>query len=270
MTGTHSVPPCTTLYVEIREAVAWITLKRPDRFNALDPTLARELREVANHCSADRHLRAAVLTGTGEQAFCAGGDVAVFGAHLDNLEQLVKDITTDLHAAISRFARMRAPLIGAVNGVAAGAGLGLVACCDLVIAAETATFTSAYTRIGLAPDGSSTYFLSRILGPRRAMELFLTNRVLSADEALDWGLVNRVVPADRLIQEAGDLAGQLAAGPTAAYGSVKRLLDSAPTSGLETQMEQESLAIAAAGASADGREGISAFLEKRPPRFTGS
>ncbi len=260
----------STLDYDVRDAVAWITFKRPDRFNALDPVMAREFCDAANRCSSDRAVRAAVLSGSGEQAFCAGGDVSVFGEHLDGLDLLVKDITTYLHAAVSRFARMRAPLIGAVNGVAAGAGLGIVACCDLVVAAESATFTSAYTRIGLAPDGSSTYFLNRLLGPRRAMELFLTNRVLSAAEALDWGLVNRVVPADRLAEEAGALARQLAEGPTGAYGSVKRLLESAASAGLETQMEQESLAIAAAGASADGQEGIRAFLEKRPPRFTGA
>lgn len=259
----------STLDYDVRDAVAWITLKRPDRFNALDPVLAREFCDAANRCSSDRGVRAAVLTGSGEQAFCAGGDVSVFGEHLDALDLLVKEITTTLHAAVSRLVRMRAPLIGAVNGVAAGAGLGLVACCDLVVAAESATFTSAYTRIGLAPDGSSTYFLNRLLGPRRAMELFLTNRVLTSAEALDWGLVNRVVPAGKLAEEAGALARQLAEGPTGAFGSVKRLLESAASAGLETQMEQESLAIAAAGASADGQEGIRAFLDKRKPRFTG-
>jgi 2-(1,2-epoxy-1,2-dihydrophenyl)acetyl-CoA isomerase len=157
-----------------------------------------------------------------------------------------------------------------VNGVAAGAGLSLAACCDLAVAAETATFTSAYTRIGLAPDGSSTYFLSRLLGPRRAMELYLTNRVLTAAEALDWGLVNRVVPAGSLLAEADKLARQLAEGPTGAFASVKALLQSAGNESLETQMELESRAIAAAGASADGQEGIRAFMAKRPPRFTGA
>jgi 2-(1,2-epoxy-1,2-dihydrophenyl)acetyl-CoA isomerase len=259
----------TTLDYEVRDAVAWITFSRPERFNAMNAVMTRELCDIANRCSSDRRVRAAVLTGSGEQAFCAGGDVSAFAERLDDIEILVKEMTTYLHAAVSRFARMRAPLIAAVNGVAAGAGLSVVSCCDLALAAETATFTSAYTRIGLTPDGSSTHFLSRLIGPRRAMELYLTNRVLSATEALDWGLVNRVVPAEALIAEAATLATQLAAGPTAAFGGVKALLQSAASESLETQMELETQAIAAAGASADGQEGIRAFVEKRPARFTG-
>jgi 2-(1,2-epoxy-1,2-dihydrophenyl)acetyl-CoA isomerase len=267
---THSGRTYTTLDYDVREAVAWITFKRPERFNALDPAMARELCDVAIRCSSDRGVRAAVMTGSGEQAFCAGGDVSVFAARLDDIEVLVKEMTTYLHAAVSRFARMRAPLITAVNGVAAGAGFSLVTCCDLAIAAESATFTSAYTRIGLTPDGSSTHFLSRLVGTRRAMELYLTNRVLTAAEALDWGLVNRVVPADSLATEAGALARQLAEGPTGAFGGVKALLQSAAGESLETQMELESRAIAAAGASPDGQEGIRAFIDKRPARFTGA
>ncbi|MGD1876934.1 MAG: enoyl-CoA hydratase/isomerase family protein [Kiloniellaceae bacterium] len=259
----------STLDYELRDGVAWITFTRPERFNALDPAMARELCDVANLCSSDRRVRAAVLTGSGEQAFCAGRDVSVFADNLDTIEVLVKEMTTYLHAAVSRFARMRAPLIAAVNSVAAGAGFSLVTGCDLAIAAEGATFTSAYTRIGLTPDGSSTYFLSRLVGTRRAAELYLTNRVLSAPEALDWGLVNRVVPAADLLDTAGTLARQLADGPTAAHGGVKALLQSAATESLETQMELESRAIAAAGASADGQEGIRAFIAKRRPKFTG-
>jgi 2-(1,2-epoxy-1,2-dihydrophenyl)acetyl-CoA isomerase len=260
----------TTLDYQVSDAVAWITLDRPERLNALDPEMARELCEVANRCSSDPQIRAAVLTGRGDQAFCAGGDVSVFAERLDTLDLLVKEMTTHLHAAVSRFARMRAPLVAAVNGVAAGAGLSLAACCDLAVAAENASFTSAYTRIGLTPDGSSTHFLSRLVGPRRAMELYLTNRVLSAREAFDWGLVNRVVAAEALAPEAEALARRLAEGPTAAFGSVKALLQSAASESLETQMERETQAIAAAGNSADGREGIRAFVAKRPPRFTGS
>jgi 2-(1,2-epoxy-1,2-dihydrophenyl)acetyl-CoA isomerase len=260
----------TTLDYEVRDNVAWIVFDRPERFNALDPVMTREMLDIANRCGSDNRVRAAVLTGSGEQAFCAGGDVSAFAERLDDIDVLVKEMTTCLHAAISRFARMRAPLIAAVNGVAAGAGLSAVACCDLAIAAQTATFTSAYTRIGLTPDGSSTHFLPRLVGHRRAMELYLTNRVLSADEALDWGLVNRVVSAEALIAEATALAEQLAEGPTGAFGGVKDLLQSAASESLETQMERETQAIAAAGVSADGQEGIRAFIEKRPARFTGS
>lgn len=162
------------------------------------------------------------------------------------------------------------PLITAVNGVAAGGGLSLVACCDLAISAEHARYTSAYTQIGLTPDGSSTYYLSRLLGTRRAMELYLTNRVLSAAEALDWGLVNRVVPSAALQDEAGALATQLAAGPTRAYGGVKKLLLMAAHESLESQMERESRHIAELCMTADSSEGVRAFLDKRAPRFTGA
>lgn len=260
----------TTLDYEVRDNVAWITFHRPESYNALNPVMTRELLDIANRCGSDARVRAAVLTGSGVQAFCAGGDVSAFAERLDDIDILVKEMTTYLHAAISRFARMRAPLIAAVNGVAAGAGLSAVACCDLAIAAQTATFTSAYTRIGLTPDGSSTHFLTRLVGHRRAMELYLTNRVLSADEALDWGLVNRVVPTEALIAEAAALAGALAEGPTAAFGGLKDLLQSAASESLETQMERETQAIAAAALSADGQEGIRALIEKRPARFTGS
>ena len=128
---------------------------------------SKDLLDVANRCGTDKAVRAAVLTGTGDKAFCAGGDIAEFAGGADKISLLLKEMTTYLHAAVSRFAWMRAPLIGAVNGVAAGAGLSVVAFCDLAIAADTATFTSAYTRIGFTPDGSSSYFLTRILGTRR-------------------------------------------------------------------------------------------------------
>jgi len=254
---------------DVQDGIARITLNRPDRFNAMDRQMGEELYDVANRCSSDKSVRAAILTGSGEQAFCAGGDIASFVDNADDIERLLKEMTTVLHAAISRFAWMDAPLIAAVNGVAAGAGLSLMSFCDLAIAADTATFTSAYTRIGLTPDGSSTYFLSRILGTRRAMELYLTNRTLSAGEALDWGLVNRVVPAAELGQAADSLAGEIAAGPTRAYGGIKKLMLMATNDSLESQMERETRLIVEMGASRDGREGARAFVEKRKPRFTG-
>ena len=226
---------------------------------------------IANRCSTDPAVRCVLLTGAGDRAFCAGGDVPGFHAGIESGEigLLIQRMTQALHMAISRFARMRAPLVGAVNGVAAGAGFSLAAACDLVIAADTARFASAYTRIGLTPDGSSTYFLTRLVGPRRAMELHMTDRVLTAAEALDWGIVNRVVPAAALPEEAGKLAAQLAAGPTRAFGTVKKLVQTGLADTLESQMEREARAILEMAQTEDGREGIAAFVAKRAPRFTG-
>ncbi|MGH8031237.1 MAG: enoyl-CoA hydratase/isomerase family protein, partial [Luteimonas sp.] len=212
-------------------------------------------------------IRAVVLTGAGDKAFCAGGDVAGFGADPSNIALLVKEMTACFHAAISRFAWMDAPLIGMVNGVAAGAGLSLTACCDLVVATDTATFTSAYTQIGLSPDGSSTYFLPRLIGVRRTAELYLTNRVLSAQEALDWGLVNQVVRPDALRSTVSALVAKLVRGPAQAHGAVKRLLLMS-TDTLESQMEREARHIAELSQAQDGLEGVRAFCERRKPVFS--
>ena len=158
----------TGLSFELHQGVARITINRPTQYNALDLAGMKELLVLATRCSTDPSVRAVVLTGAGDKAFCAGGDVAAFAAHADNIQQLLTEMTASFHLAISRLAWMRAPLIAAVNGVAAGAGVSLVAAADLVIAVDTAKFTSAYTQIGLTPgDGSSSYFLTRVLGPRR-------------------------------------------------------------------------------------------------------
>ncbi len=254
---------------DIRDGIAWISFNRPASLNAMNRQVMIELYDIANRCATDKSIRAAVLTGTGERAFCAGGDVAGFHADRDNIALRVHEGTTLLHSAASRFSWMKAPIIAAVNGVAAGAGLSALAWCDLAIAADTASFTSAYTKIGFTPDGSSTWFLSRLIGRRRAMELYLTNRVLTAQEALDWGLINRIVPAADLIAEAEKLAAQLAQGPTRAYGGVKQLLQRAANDSLESQMEFETRMLSEIAASKDAHEGIAAFVEKRRPAFTG-
>ncbi|MGH8677055.1 MAG: enoyl-CoA hydratase/isomerase family protein [Burkholderiales bacterium] len=254
---------------EIQDNVAWITLNRPSALNAIDSQSIKELYDIANRCSSDKSVRAAVLTGAGDRAFCAGGDVSEFAANADSIELLIREMTGYLHMAVSRFAWMRAPLIASVNGVAAGAGLSLVACCDLAIAADTAKFTSAYTHIGLTPDGSSTFFLTRLLGRRRTLELYLTNRTLTAQEALDWGLINRVVPAKDLADEVKKLAQQLASGPTRAYGGIKKLVLMSPNDTLESQMERETRIIAEMSTTADGLEGVRAFTQKRKPKFVG-
>jgi 2-(1,2-epoxy-1,2-dihydrophenyl)acetyl-CoA isomerase len=256
-----------TLLFEVRKGVAHITLNRPDAANSINLQMSKDLAYAALSCDEDPAVRAVLISGKG-RIFCGGGDVASFSRTLDTLPVLLKELTTYLHAAISRFARMRAPVVVAVNGAAAGAGFSLASAGDLVIAVEAAKFTMAYTAIGLAPDGSSTYHLPRLIGTRRALELMLTNRVLSAAEALEWGLVNRVVANDALAEESEALAARLAAGPTVAFGAVKDLVSHCHDS-LESQMERETRRIADCARTADAREGIGAFIEKRKPAFRG-
>lgn len=257
-----------TLTFDVADGVATITLNRPDAVNAMTRAMMLDLFAVARRCDADDAIRAVVLTGNGKM-FCAGGDLKEFSAQGDAMPAFIAEIATYLHAAITRFQRMDAPLIIAVNGMAAGAGLSLVASGDLVIAAEEAAFTCAYTNAGITPDGSSTYFLAKHVGLMRAKELVLTNRRLTAAEALEWGLVTKVVPGDQLLGEAQALAAQLAEGPTKAFGGSKRLLLSAFSGTLETQLEDETVSIANQVKNHDGREGIEAFAARRKPEFKG-
>jgi len=252
----------------VDKQIARITIMRGDVFNSLNLEAMQELMHIANHCGSDADIRVAILTGEGSRAFCAGGDVAAFEKS-DNVSILLKEMTTCLHTAVSRFARMNAPLIARVNGVAAGAGLSLMAASDMAISTDQSRFTSAYTAIGLTPDGSSSYFLPRIIGARRTMELYMTNRTLNADEALDWGLVNQVVPADALDETVDKLAKQLAQGPTLAYGGIKKLVQMSFNDTLESQMERETRSIVRMGSTPDGIEGVKAFIEKRKPEFKG-
>ena len=260
--------PYENITLERRDGVATLTLNRPDAANSIDVPLGRDLMHAAIECDDDPDVRAVVLTGAGRM-FCAGGDLRSFADAGPKIASRLKELTAYLHAAISRLTRMDAPVVAAVNGMAAGAGFSLAIAADLVVASEAAGFVMAYTQAGLVPDGSSTFFLPRRIGDRRARELMLTNRRLSAAEALEWGLVNQVVAADQLLPTATKLAGALAAGPTRAYGAVKALLNESFEHGLEAQMELESRAIAGAAITADGQEGIRAFLEKRKPAFTG-
>lgn len=248
--------------------VAVITMNRPENANALNMTMGKELFEISIECDENPDIRAVILTGAGK-FFSGGGDLASFSAAGDKMSALMKELTTYLHASLSRFARMDAPLITAINGMAAGGGLSMAACGDLGIASENAKFTMAYTKAGLVPDGSSTYYIARHIGLRRTQELLLTNRILTAAEALDWGLVNRVVPADKVMDEAMELATTLASGPTKTYGLVKDLLLNTFSDSLETQMEKEARGISTAALTEDGREGIAAFLAKRTPVFKG-
>jgi 2-(1,2-epoxy-1,2-dihydrophenyl)acetyl-CoA isomerase len=258
-----------TLLYEVRDGVAHITLNREKAANALNLRMCQELEQVALTAQEDASVRA-VLIGARGRMFCAGGDLPAMGEAAGEAPALLKRMTIHLHAALSILARMDAPTVAAVGGAAAGAGFSLVCATDLAIAGESAKFTMAYTAAGLAPDGSSTWHLPRLVGRRRAAELMLLNRRLSAAEALEWGILNQVVPDAEVDATAGKLAAQLAQGPTRAYGTVKALLTSSGSESFETQMELESRGIADSARSADGQEGVAAFLAKRAPKFTGA
>ena len=257
-----------TLDFSISNNIATITLNRPENANALNPIMAKELSNMAIECDENKDIRAVIIEGSGKM-FCAGGDLKAFSDAGDSAPALIKQMAGDLHIAISRFSRMDAPTIAAVNGTAAGAGFSIAISADVVISAKSAKFVMAYTNAGLSPDGSSTYFLPRRIGDRRARELMLTNRVLSADEALEWGLINKIVDQENLSATTRELAEKFASGPTLAYGKVKNLLNASFDNGLETQMELETRGISDMARSSDGREGIQAFLNKRKPNFKG-
>jgi len=257
-----------TLLFDVREGVAHLTLNRPTAANAIDMAMGRELMDAVTRCDSDTSVRAVLLSATGKM-FSGGGDLAAFSNYGDDVLRALKELTGYLHIAVSRLMRMRAPVVVAVNGVAAGAGMSLAMAGDYVLAAESARFTMAYTKAGLSPDGGATHVLPRLVGLRRTQELMLLNRVLSAREAEAWGLVSRVVPDAELQAEAEKIVKQLAEGPTVAFGGVKRLLAGTSTTALEAQLELESREIAVASQTEDGKEGMAAFLGKRPPRFTG-
>ena len=241
-----------------------ITLNRPDAANGMNDTMTRELAHAAARCDTEA-TKVVVLTGSG-RFFCAGGDLKSF-ATAPSRGRFIKGVADDLHRAISTFARMDAVLIVAVNGVAAGAGFSLAVTGDLVLAAESASFTMAYSRAGLSPDGSSSYYLPRLIGITRTKELMLTNRTLPAQEALQWGLVTEVVADAELADRTDQLADQMAATAKQSNGGVKALMLGTFKNGLEEQMELEGRLIAERAESADGREGIDAFLGKRKAEF---
>jgi len=246
------------------DGVAHIRLVRPEAANAIDLTFALEFRDAAEAC-AEPGTRVVMLSAEGKQ-FCGGGDLRSFNGQAD-LSAHLAEVTSHLHRGIEILVELDAPVVIAVQGPAAGAGLGLVCAGDIVIAAESARFLMAYTAAGLSPDGSSSYFLPRLVGLRRALDLTLTNRSISASEGLEWGLVSRVVADHDVAGEAASLAEALAGGPTLAFGASKRLLRSGGDLRSHLALERETLSRCAG--TADGREGVRAFAERRAARFTG-
>jgi len=264
------MPEYRNLKFDVSGNVAHIMFDRPDAANGFNLDHAREFSDVIRICDESPDIRAVLLSGAGK-LFSAGGDLKSFHAQPPGeLPAYLDRVTHFLHGAVSAFAHMSAPVVAAVHGSAAGAGFSLVCACDFVFAAESAKFTMAYTRAGLTPDGSSTYFLPRIVGYRKALQLAVSNPLLSATEARELGIVTEVVPDAELMTRTHTFAEQLAAGPTAAFGGVKRLLLESANNDLETQMARETEWICSMAKTKDGPEGIKAFLEKRPPKFLGS
>ena len=256
--------------VERRGAIATVTLNRPERLNAIDRALGEALRETMLALELDGAVRAVVLRGAGA-GFMAGGDLNVFHEHMGaDLDRVILDITHAFHDAIVSMRRMAKPVIASVHGACAGAGFSTAMACDLVIAADTAFFTLAYSLIGASPDGSSTFFLPRLVGMHKAMELVLLADRFDAAKAAELGLVNMVVPESALEAETATLAERLAAGPTLAYGRAKALLNRSLGSDLADQLDAEAQSIAACSGTRDFAEGVAAFLEKRKPGFEGT
>ncbi len=251
---------------KVENNLATITLNRPKAANGLNMELGKELYEIVRQIDLDGSVRAVLINANGK-FFSAGGDLKYMEENFENLGPTVKHLADELHRCMAILARMEKPLIVAVNGMAAGAGFSIAISGDIVIAAESAQFTLAYTAAGLSPDGGASHRLPRLVGLRRATELLFLNRRLSAQEALEWGLVTQVVPDEELNEKAEKIALKLASGPTGSFATVKKLLLASYDNSLETQLEMEARGIAACASSENGKEGISAFLEKRKPNF---
>jgi len=254
------------LRVDVADAVATLTLDRADALNSLTIPLKVELLATFRRLARDREVRAIVLTGAG-RAFCAGQDLR------ERLEPGATPLATELreryNPLILAMRTIEKPIVGAINGVAAGAGASLAFACDIRIAAEGASFLLAFGRIGLVPDSGATWFLPRLVGPAKAAELALTGESLSAADAERLGLVAKVVPAATLLEEARALAGRLASGAPRAIALTKRALNRSWDTTLEESLEYEAYLQGIVGATDDHREGLAAFVEKRPPRFSG-
>ena len=245
-------------------AVLTITLNRPDVLNAFTADMHRELVGAFKE-AREPEVRAVVVTGAG-RGFCGGQDLNEFG---EAARDIAGRLRRHYHPTVLAVRELEKPVLAAVNGPAAGAGLSFACACDLRLAAESATFVPAFINIGLVPDMGGTFFVRRLVGTSRAFEWMTSSRRLSAAEALEWGLVSEVVPDDRLAERAAERAAELAALPTRGIGLTKRLFDHAETATLDEQLEFEAQLQAAATQTADFREGVSAFLEKRQPNFEG-
>lgn len=247
--------------LERRGAVAWLTLNRPDDANSIDVAMAEALMDAAKQVGKDDSARAVVITGAG-QMFCAGGDIKAFVAG-DDPAAAIDAITRPLHAALEGLVALDKPLVTLINGPAAGAGLGLAMAGDLVVAARSAHFTSAYTAIGLTPDCGTSWVLPRLIGLRRATELVFTNCRIGSEEAERIGLVTKVVENSELAAEGERIAQRLGQGAIAALGRSRRLLIEGLNRDLSAQLRIEARTIADSAMGAEGRNGVATFIERQ-------
>ena len=260
-----------TIQLDVRDdGVAIITLNRPDALNALNVAMGNDFQSALAE-ARERGARAVVLTGAG-RAFCAGGDLREMQqiAKRDGrVEAFFDEPLNLLHDCIRAIRNTPLPVIAAVSGFASGAGCNLALACDLVIAGESAKFNEAFIKIGLTPDCGGTFILPRLIGWKRAAELLMTGDVVDAKHAAEIGMINRAVPDQDLMADALALATRLATAPTASIGRIKKLLDQGAANNYDAQLDLEHSAQLESGQSVDFKEGVAAFMEKRPPRFTG-
>ena len=255
----------TDVVCTITDRIAHVRLTRSESANALRPQTCEELMQIARELHrTPRDLAAVVLSSEGP-IFCAGGDLKDF-ASADDLETYVFDMASTLHVALDLFDRLDAPTIAAVHGNAGGAGVSIVAAFDLAVVADSAKFTLGYSAIGLTPDGSSSYYLTRAVGLKRALDLALTNRTIDAQTACDWGLITRLAPAADVLAEAMALAEQLAKRETVVLGATKRLMSEGTNRTLRDAMAHETENVAWAASRPAVPESISAFVNRVPRR----
>lgn len=260
--------PLATIDYSVIDGIAIVCLDRPGERNAIDLRLAEDLLIAARRCAADRDIRAVLIKGNGP-ALTVGGDIGYFAESAPPHGELLRRMTGPFHEAFRILSRLDVPIVTAAHGSVAGGGLGFVYIADFVLAAEGTKFATGFAALGLSGDGGGTWFLPRLVGARRAAEMYLRNRVLDAREAVEWGLITEVAAPEELAARADDLVRELAAGPTVAFGRMRGLLRAAWDNTLSEQFVEESEALAATGDSKDAARAIEAFAAKRRPTFEG-
>jgi 2-(1,2-epoxy-1,2-dihydrophenyl)acetyl-CoA isomerase len=256
-----------TILYEVKDGVAWLTLNRPAKLNAFNDRMIGEATDAFKAAGREESVRCIVITGAG-RGFSSGQDLGDFQDRGESVS-IGEHLRHGYHRLISRMVTLEKPIIGAINGVAAGAGCGVALATDIRIAADNASFMLAFSRIGLIPDSGTNWLLPRLIGQARAYEMAITADRVPAARALEWGLVNHVVPAEQLPEIAAAWARRLAGGPTLAFGLTKRAMNRAWEMNLDEALEYEAYLQEVAGRSQDNREGIAAFLDKREAHFTG-